>query len=114
MAARLCLDCGTICTGTRCTDCTPHRPPRERQRHNAQRDARRGTTAERGYGARHRQLRAKWAPQVETGDVSCWRCGHPIQPGQAWHLGHLDDRSDYGGPEHEACNLTAAGRAPRR
>lgn len=113
MAARLCIDCDTVCTGTRCPECTQARRPAPRQRHhaNATRDARRGTTAQRGYGARHRRLRAQWAPQVEAGDVNCWRCGKFIQPGQPWHLGHLDDRSDYGGPEHELCNLHAAGRA---
>jgi predicted nucleic acid-binding Zn ribbon protein len=58
-------------------------------------------TAARGYGGAHQKLRAQWAPKVATGAVLCWRCGHPIQPGQPWDLGHDDhDRTTYRGPEH--------------
>lgn len=83
--------------------------------HEAERQAimaqRRGTTTARGYGARHRNLRAQWAPQVATGAVPCWRCGDLITPGTAWDLGHTDDRTGYGGPEHaRACNRAAGGR----
>ena len=72
------------------------------------------TTAGRGYGHRHQQLRAQWAPKVEAGLVNCGRptCGQPILPGQAWQLGHDDhDRSRYNGPEHRYCNESAGGRA---
>jgi hypothetical protein len=58
-------------------------------------------TAARGYGGPHQKLRKWWAPRVATGQVLCWRCGHPIRPGEAWDLGHDDhDRSIYRGPEH--------------
>ena len=59
----------------------------------------RGTSTERGYGQDHRDLRAAWQPLVEAGDVICWRCGDPIQPGEPWDMGHDDhDRSAYRGP----------------
>jgi hypothetical protein len=64
-----------------------------------------GTSTERGYGADHRKLREDWRPLVEAGDVTCWRCGELIQPGDVWDLGHSDtDRSVYRGPEHRGCN----------
>ena len=46
--------------------------------------------------------------------VLCWRCQDPHQPitGRQWHLGHDDhDRTITRGPEHERCNLSAAGHA---
>lgn len=58
-------------------------------------------TAARGYGADHQARRAALAPTVNAGHATCWRCGLPILPGQAWDLGHDDhDRSIYRGPEH--------------
>jgi hypothetical protein len=63
-------------------------------------------TAARGYGGQHQKLRAWWAQQMQIGwlngePIPCWRCGHSIQPGQAWDLGHDDhDRTKYRGPEH--------------
>lgn len=72
-------------------------------------------TAARGYGSRHQALRKEWAPLVDAGHVTCWRCGQPITPGQAWDLGHDDhDRSIYRGPEHRGPNRATAGRRPRR
>jgi hypothetical protein len=69
------------------------------------------TTAERGYGSAHQQLRAKWAVKVKRGGVPCARCGEPIVPGTPWDLGHDDnDRSTYSGPEHASCNRGAAGQ----
>jgi hypothetical protein len=65
----------------------------------------------RGYGHGHRKLRAEWATRVATGSVACWRCGQPIPAGEPWHLGHLDGTTNYGGPEHVHCNLSAAGRS---
>jgi hypothetical protein len=70
----------------------------------------RGTRQARGYDNRHDKLRAQWAPRVATGTVNCWRCRQPITAGEPWDLGHMDDRTGYGGPEHQACNRSAAGR----
>jgi hypothetical protein len=70
----------------------------------------RGTRAERGYDQAHIKLRAQLAPQVATGTVKCWRCGLYIPRGAPWDLGHKDDRSEYGGPEHVFCNRSAAGK----
>lgn len=70
----------------------------------------RGTRQERGYDAAHDHLRARWAPKVATGKVNCWRCEERLNPLEPWDLGHLDDRSGYGGPEHVACNRATASR----
>jgi hypothetical protein len=71
----------------------------------------RGTTAERGYGADHERLRARWAPIVAAGRVNCARCHEQILPADAWDLGHSDtDRTQYGGPEHRACNRATRSR----
>lgn len=83
---RPCLDCGILTTATRCTAC---------QRNYRSK-----------YGATHQRTRAEWAPVVEGGEVCCWRCRRPIVG--AWHLGHRSDGSTH--PEHERCNLSAAGR----
>lgn len=76
------------------------------------------STKERGYSGDHRKLRAEWAPHVEAGQVRCFRagCGRLIEPGSPWDLGHRDDdRSQWTGPEHRACNRrTAAHRAERK
>lgn len=67
------------------------------------------STGTRGYGYRHRQLRKSIKPHVDAGEAVCWRCHHPIQPGQPWDLGHDDnDRSIWRGPEHVACNRGSA------
>src|SRR5262245_48007686 len=64
---------------------------------------------QRGYTNTHVSRRRQLAPVVATGKVSCCRCGELIQPGEAWHLDHRDDRRGYLGPAHAACNLRAAG-----
>lgn len=75
----------------------------------------RGSTTERGYGARHQALRDHWAPIVAAGQATCWRCSQRIRPRDEWDLGHDDhDRSKYKGPEHQACNRGASRRAPDR
>lgn len=79
--------------------------------HTRARDQARGTRAERGYGAEHDALRAKWAPRVALGIVRCWRCGDLLMPHEPFDLGHDDhDRTQYRGPEHVACNRATAGR----
>jgi hypothetical protein len=70
-------------------------------------------TTDRGYGGKHQQLRKRWTPAVERGEVNCARagCGLPILPGEPWDLGHDDyDRSRYSGPEHRECNRGAPGK----
>lgn len=80
--------------------------------HTRARDRARGTWRQRGYDAKYDRTRAALAPLVQAGRATCWRCGVPILPDATWHLGHDDhDRSIIRGPEHEACNLSAAGRA---
>ena len=66
------------------------------------------SSTERGYGAAHRARRRREAERIKAGGVHCWRCGKPI-PADAksddWDLGHDDnDRTQYMGPEHRACN----------
>lgn len=80
------------------------------------RDRQRRPSAERGYGARHQQLRKQWKPHVEAGEVACARCGRIIAPGTPWDLGHVDgDKSRYSGPEHARCNrATKAHEKARR
>jgi hypothetical protein len=71
----------------------------------------RGTTSQRGYGSRHRELREQWRPHVEEGKVICSRCKLPIRQGEPWDLGHDDhDRTKYKGPEHMDCNRGASKR----
>ena len=90
--------CPTLTERTRCTE------------HERAKDRARGTRRERGYGAEHRALRARWVPLVATGNVKCWRCGDYIAAGAAWDLGHDDrDRSKYRGPEHVGRECRAGG-----
>jgi hypothetical protein len=64
------------------------------------------------YGRPHRRIRAKYAAQVPAGLAICWRCGNPIDPKEAWDLGHLDGGGprQYAGPEHRRCNRSTASR----
>ena len=91
-------DCPELSAGTRC------------ERHTRSRDRKRGTRQQRGYDLAHTKLRDRWVPKVAAGKVNCWRCGQRITPLEPWDLGHLDDRSGYGGPEHVACNRATRAR----
>jgi hypothetical protein len=95
---RPCLDCGRLSPRTRCAV------------HTRARDLARGTRIERGYGQEHRAERARWAESVALGGVACARCGALILPGEAWDLGHSDDRTRWTGPEHARCNRAAPHR----
>jgi hypothetical protein len=63
-----------------------------------------GGTVARGYGAKHRRLRAQWQHVVDSGQAYCARCGGWIPPGSAWHLDHDDTRQAYLGASHAVCN----------
>jgi 5-methylcytosine-specific restriction endonuclease McrA len=56
----------------RLTDRPDHRCPACAAQWNAARDARRGTTAGRGYGHRHQTNRAR----ILAASRVCWLCGH--------------------------------------
>ena len=75
-------------------------------------DKARGSREERGYGARHRRLRAMFQARLDKGeDFRCWRCAKPIDP-TYWTLGHCDEnRERYHGPECPPCDYATQGRA---
>lgn len=105
VSLRVCTEpgCPTIVEqGVRDGRCDEHRRARDRAR---------GTSAERGYGPKHRAERKRWAPLVASGNVKCWRCGEYIAADEPFDLGHDDaDRTRYRGPEHQGCNRATAGR----
>ena len=73
------------------------------------------STTSRGYGNQHQKIRKALASLVETGDMTCARCGERILPGTPWDLGHDDfDRTVWTGPEHRRCNRATANRSNRR
>ena len=84
----------------------------------------RPSASKRGYGKRHRELRAQWAPYVEAGRVNCSaplcmieRDGgtRRIARGAEWDLGHDEtDRRKYAGPQHAECNRGQSRRSPTR
>lgn len=72
-------------------------------------DKRRGSRQQRGYDRQHERERERWQPAVELGQVDCAAptCVMPIRRillGQAWDLGHTEDRTTWRGPEHMQCN----------
>jgi hypothetical protein len=67
------------------------------------------------YNTQYRRVRAALKAQVDAGLVDCWRCGHRIEVGEKWHLGHVDgDPTRIAGPEHVRCNCATASRDRRR
>ena len=66
--------------------------------------------ASRGYGYRHRKVRAHWRPVVDSGRAACVKCGQQIRPGTAWDLDHTDDRTGWLGPAHASCNRADGAR----
>jgi hypothetical protein len=70
----------------------------------------RRSTSARGYGWTHQLARKRLEPVVRAGRAVCTKCGGVIQPGEAWHLDHSDDRRAYAGAAHAYCNTTAPHR----
>ena len=80
------------------------------------------SAAARGYGAEHRELRARWPALFDEGHTTPCACEHrgcPHHTGPclavvgadtAWDLGHTDDRRDWTGPECIPCNRSAGAR----
>ena len=94
--------------------CPEPTPPGQRycDEHLAAYELGRGSKAERGYGRNFQAERRQLANQLKIGPLKCWRCLKPINPGQAFDLGHDDnDRSIIRGPEHQSCNRSAAGKS---
>ena len=71
-----------------------------------------GKAAARGYGGKHKKLRAVLLPSAYG--QPCSRCGQLMLPHQELHLDHNDSRTGYLGFSHAACNLKAAARKARR
>lgn len=96
MLPKPCLDCGRPTrNGSRC--------PRCQGAADRKRDAQRGRTAQRGYGAAHQrtreQLLARWKP-----GQPCAHCGQPMWSKTGLDLAHTADRSGYRGLAHDVCN----------
>lgn len=80
------------------------------------------SAAARGYGAEHRELRARWQALFDEGHTTPCACEHrgcPHHTGPClavvgadtpWDLGHTDDRRDWTGPECIPCNRSAGAR----
>ena len=68
------------------------------------------STAQRGYGTNHQRERKRWDPIVRAGNATCARCEEPISADGPYDLGHNDDRTQWTGPEHVACNRSAGGK----
>lgn len=65
------------------------------------------------YPPGHARLRKILAPEVAAGLKDCAYCGEPILPGEAWDLGHSENKKYYNGPEHARCNRATTTRAMR-
>jgi 5-methylcytosine-specific restriction protein A len=100
---RLCLDCGTPCTTTRCPDCTQPRTPRP-------------TSATRTHSERQRRAATVRAWRATQGD---WCPGWQREPHQATDLtaDHITPIAQGGEQDGELqvlcrpCNSTKAARA---
>lgn len=91
-----CLQCGQLAERSRSGRCTDCARTKDRAR-----QAKRGDR----YGADYQRVRAGWAELLNAGvPTMCARCEMPLQPGDLWHLDHVD-----GGlrPSHPQCNSGA-------
>ena len=71
------------------------------------------SAAARGYDAKHRRERRRWAADVAAGFVECTLPGckrveagrsRLILPGEPWDLGHDRVTGGWQGPQHVECN----------
>lgn len=63
----------------------------------------RPSATQRGYGKDHVALRATLLPLAYG--TPCALCGDVMNEGEELHLDHTEDRSDYRGMTHAACNV---------
>lgn len=116
MALRVCACVGCAAHPGSCPELTDTRRCPDCARVSEQA---RGSRQQRGYDTAYDQARKRWAPKVAACTVHChaptclMTSGRLILPGQAWQLGHDDDRN-IRGPEHALCNLSAGGKAAHR
>lgn len=75
------------------------------------------STTERGYGAKHKRERTRWARILKAeGLLVCAtagkspNCPQVIRDGDDWDLGHTEDRTGYIGPQCVPCNRGDGGR----
>ncbi len=109
MPRAFCITCKRLydvstASGKRCPPCQAAA--------DRQRDAQRGTTAQRGYGGQHQRKREQLLAAFEPGQA-CVRCSQPIWQKSDADLGHTDDRQGYTGLEHSACNRRAGAQSRR-
>nr|DAX95575.1 MAG TPA: HNH endonuclease bacteriophage, HNH Endonuclease, DNA.52A [Caudoviricetes sp.] len=103
------------CPHQGCPALVPYPGPRYCPTHSREREQKRGYSNARGYDRHYRAARARAARLVEAGQATCWRCGKPIEAGETFDLGHVDDaRSIIRGPEHVFCNRSGAGKAAHK
>lgn len=76
--------------------------------HQAEYEAARGTSTQRGYGTAHRRTRARLLPDAYG--KPCHLCGELMLTGQRLALDHTPDRTGYRGMAHEWCNNADGGR----
>lgn len=50
-------------------------------------------------GRRDQEARAALEVLVDAGTATCWQCGLPVLPGQAWDAGHVEDLMAGGRPD---------------
>ena len=55
----------------------------------------------------HKAMRRRLDPVVQTGTVTCARCGELIEPGSKWQLDHRNGGRGWLGPSHQRCNARA-------
>ena len=81
--------------------------------HAREYEAKRGTSARRGYGADHQARRSAIVDRMNAGEtIRCIDCGIELMP-STLDLGHTDDRAGYRGPQCQACNRSQGGREGR-